>query len=270
MRCTFIILGITGDLAKKKIIPALYRMLAEDKIEDIAVIGVGRRETNPKEIIENSRKFMGKVNEKALSRLISKTHYFRTNFEDMEGMKKLGIEIDTIEKKQNTMGNRIFYLATVPEHFEDITRSIRPYAKNAKVIFEKPFGYDLASAKKMNRCIKSVFNERQIYRIDHYLGKELVQGLSILRFSNIVFEPIWNNKYIDNVEVIISEDFGVEDRIEFYDRYGAIKDVVQNHMLQLVALVGMEKPKYLNGEYIRDEKMKVLNELETKLQNPKK
>ena len=258
-------MGVTGDLSKKKILPAIYKLALHKKIKNYAVVGIGRRDITSKSILSHAKKHIKQKNSKVLNQLEKRFTYFQGDFSNKEKYKELGKLLTTIEKKHRLSGNRLFYLATLPEHFEDISENLKKYrlAEHTKtiwsrIVFEKPFGNDLKSAKKINKCIKKVFNENQIYRIDHYLGKELVQNISIIRFTNTLFEPLWNRKYIDHVQITLSENFGVEERAGFYDKYGALKDVVQNHMMQLIALTAMESPKLLTEKYIRDEKVKIL------------
>ncbi len=262
-----IIFGATGDLTKKKLIPAVYRLQCHQKLENFAVIGIGRRALTADELLNNSRMFVKDPKDKGWNRLRERFYYFRGNFYDEERLKYLGSFVKHIEEKHSLPGNRIFYLATMPEHFDAIThklgKSKLAEQKNgwSRVVFEKPFGQNLVSAKKLNRCIKKVFKERQIYRIDHYLGKELVQNITALRFTNSILEPVWSKDYIDHIQIILSEDLGIEERGAYYDRYGALKDVVQNHMMQLLSLVAMEAPFKLGGEHIRNEKVKALKSI---------
>ena len=178
-------------------------------------------------------------------------------------LKKL---VKVVTKKHRLSGNKLFYLATLPEHFDTITSYLDKshLAKGkgwSKMVYEKPFGNDLESAKKINKCIARVFKEEQVFRIDHYLGKELVGNLAMLRFTNRVMEPLWNKEHIESVQILLSEKIGIEGRGNFYDKYGALKDVVQNHMLQILALTAMEAPAKLTGEFMRNEKAKVLKKI---------
>lgn len=198
------------------------------------------------------------------------------DFNDSAAYAKLSKLLKDIEKNNNLIGNRVFYFATMPHHFEVISRNfanhrIVPDKKKIKsfsdvpwhkLVYEKPFGYDLTSAKNINKYITQIFDEQQIYRIDHYLGKELVGNIAMIRFTNRVFEPLWNNEHIDSVSINISENIGVEARGAFYDSYGALKDMVQSHMLQILALVAMEAPKRLAANFIRDAKANVLKKID--------
>lgn len=271
---TFIILGATGDLCKRKLIPAIYKLIENNKLDRFAFIGVSFDKTDIKEILNNSKEFIPKIDTKIWDKLEKNSYYYNLDFYNKTGYKKLHDLIKDIEKEHKLNGNRLFYLATMPEHFKIITKYLNEnkiifkhqHETNcseckkawARIVYEKPFGHDLKSAKDINNCIKKTFHENQIYRIDHYLGKELVSNIALVRFTNRIFEPLWNNKNIESVQIILKEKIGIEGRGAFYDKYGAIKDVVQNHMLQILSLIAMEQPKKLEAKYIRDAKAKVL------------
>lgn len=276
----FVILGGTGDLTKRKLIPAIYKLVAEDKICKFAVVLVSIAPTTVAQIFDQAKPFLGSVNGDLLNKIQEKISYFQMDFNDSAAYAHLGSLLKDIEKKNNLIGNRIFYFATMPNHFEVISRNFANHRivpdksksdKNKvefigspwfKLVYEKPFGFDLTSAKNINKYITQIFDERQIYRIDHYLGKELVGNIALVRFTNRVFEPLWNNEHIESVTINISEDIGVEMRGAFYDNYGALKDMVQSHMLQILALVAMEAPKKLTADFIRDAKANVLKIVE--------
>ena len=257
-------MGASGDLTKKKLVPALYNLIKNKKLKNFAVIGISRQDFTTKSLLTHFRKYVKNPDPKIWNDLQKKLYYLKADFNDDEKFKELKSLIESTERKHNLSGNRLFYLATLPEHFELIADQLNkfklaPQNKTwSRVVFEKPFGNDLTSAKRLNNSLKKVFKEDQIYRIDHYLGKELVQNISILRFTNTILEPLWNKNYIDHVQIAISEDIGVEARGGFYDKYGALKDVIQNHSLQLLTLTAMESPKQLTEKNIRDEKVKVL------------
>ncbi len=279
-QATFIILGATGDLSKRKLIPAFYKLIKDQKIDRFAIIGVSFDKTDVKTILDKSKKFISKVDEKTWNKLEKASYFYQLDFYDSEKYDELKKLIKKVETKYKLKGNKIFYLATMPEHFKIITKNLHDskivtkYNHNeecedckhswSRIIYEKPFGHDLKSAKEINKCIRKLFHEKQIYRIDHFLGKELVSNISLVRFTNRIFEPLWNNKHIDSVQIILSEKIGIEGRGKFYDKYGAIKDVVQNHLLQILSLVAMEQPKKLEAKYIRDAKAKVLKNLKFK------
>lgn len=268
MNCTIIIFGTTGDLARKKLIPALYNLLLNKKLTYCFIVGIGRKQLTATQVLERSRDYINPFDGRIWNKLQRKFYYFRSDFYDQNKFGKLGNLIKSAEREIGLSGNRLFYLATMPEHFDRVVRNIRTYRlakqKNgwSRAVFEKPFGENLASVQRLNECVRSVFSEDQIFRIDHYLGKELVQNIAIIRFTNTILEPLWNRNYIDHVQIILSENLGIEERGAYYDKYGALKDVVQNHLLQLLCLVAMEPPSRLNGDYIRDEKMKILRSIE--------
>jgi len=270
----FIILGATGDLAKRKLIPAIYKLVEDKKIDKLAIIGVAFSDKTIDQILENSKKFIPKINAKVWNKIKQVSTYQQLDFYNSKGYLKLKELIEKLEKKHNIKDNKIFYLATLPEHFEVITKNLAKHeivtkhktkdgCKKCKhpwsrIVYEKPFGTELKSARKINKAILALFHEKQIYRIDHFLGKELVSNIALVRFTNRIFEPLWNNKHVDSVQIIMKEKIGLEGRGGFYDKYGAIKDVVQNHMLQILALVAMEAPERLEAKSIRDAKVKVL------------
>jgi glucose-6-phosphate 1-dehydrogenase len=279
-QATFIILGATGDLSKRKLIPAFYKLIKAEKIDRFALIGVSISKTDIKSVLDSAKKFVKDVDEKIWSKLEKTSYFFELDFYNSEKYSEFNLLIKDVEDKHKLKGNRIFYLATMPEHFKVITKNlydskiVKKYEHEdecedckhswSRIVYEKPFGHDLKSAKEINRCIKKLFHEKQIYRIDHYLGKELVGNISMVRFTNRIFEPLWNNKNIESVQIILSEKIGIENRGAFYNKYGAIKDVVQNHMLQILSLVAMEQPKKLQAKYIRDAKSRVLRHLKFK------
>jgi glucose-6-phosphate 1-dehydrogenase len=266
---TFVIFGATGDLTEKKLIPAIYNMFNRGKIDKFLIIGAARREINKDEILDQSRKNISNINQEKWAKIVENFEYFKINFDSSEDYDKMRLFIIDNEEKRKIKGDRIFYLATLPEHFHPITKNIalnnidKCYGES-KVLYEKPFGSDFKSAKMMNRCINKVFDEKHIYRVDHYLGKELIGNIVLLRFTNRILEPLWNNKNIESVQIIFDEDVDVNGRGSYYDKYGAIKDVLQNHGLQVLSLIGMESPKMLTGDYIRDKKAEVLKKTEIK------
>jgi len=268
---TFIILGATGDLAKRYLFPAIYRLVKESKVDRFAVVGVGRRPMSTLQLLTPSKEFIADLDGGIWKKIEQSTAYHQLRFDTLEDYQKLGLALQTIEKKNRFSGNRIFYLATLPEHFDGITTNLAKsgIAKQGKtnwsrLVYEKPFGEDLQSAKKINHCIAKYFDENQIYRMDHYLGKELVGNIALVRFTNRILEPLWNKEHLESVQIILSEKLGLEGRGEFYGKYGTLKDVVQSHMLQMMALVGMESPAKITGDYIRNEKLKVLQKIKVK------
>lgn len=274
LSCIMVVFGGTGDLTHRKLMPAIYNLLQENMLpKNFAVVAVGRRNLSHEGyrngIYESIQKFSRlKVNEHSWSILKSKIYYNKFEFSDNEGYIKLKDFLETLDKKYNTHGNRMYYLAVAPEYFEVIVGKLQlhnmaDYKEGFKrVVIEKPFGRDLKSAQYLNKIITEVFSEKNTYRIDHYLGKEMIQNIMIIRFANSIFEPIWNNKYIDNIQISAVETVGVENRGGYYEKAGALRDMVQNHMLQLLTLTAMEPPPSLQTEHIRDEKVKVLQSLE--------
>ena len=272
--CTIVLMGATGDLTKRKLIPALYKMLADGYLHDYVIIGTGRELSSKETIFSAAQSFVQNCDAALWQKLISRFQYQRVDFYTPADYTSLKGCIEQQEAAYNLPGNRLFFLATMPEHFAPITQALADHGiarRNTpgemcgptecswqRVIYEKPFGKDLASAKTINKKIAEVFSEQQAFRIDHYLGKELVANIAVIRFANTVLEPVWNNYFIESVQIILKETVGVEARGAFYDSYGALKDVVQNHMLQLLALVAMESPQHLTGESIRDAKVEVL------------
>ncbi len=269
--CTFIIFGASGDLSKRKLLPALYRLVAHKKLEKFAIIGVAWDSIQADAMLSAARPFMQDVSEDAYAYLKERCSYVKLDFSKMDEYKKLLDHVVDQEKKWHLGGNRMFYCAAASQFFCAITESIaatnlaKKMEKGDKVwhriVYEKPFGLDANSAHQVNECIARLFSEAQIFRIDHYLTKELVGNIALVRFTNCVFEPLWNNRYIDNVQIVLSEQICVEGRGIYYDQYGALRDMVQNHMLELMALIGMESPERLSGDYIRTERAKVLEKI---------
>jgi glucose-6-phosphate 1-dehydrogenase len=268
MDVTFVLLGATGDLTKRKLIPAIYHLLANKAVDKVLLVGVARRKIAIQSILKEAKTFISKPNNNIWQKIVVSSYYQQLDFYDEEHYAALGRRLENLEAKHELSGNRLFYLATLPQHFDTITLNLsktkiaRQTSQNwSRLVYEKPFGNDLASARKINSCISRAFREDQVYRIDHYLGKELVGNIAILRFTNRVFEPLWNRHHLESVQVTFDEDIGLAGRGNFYDKYGALKDVVQNHVLQILALIAMESPQKLTGKFIRDEKAKVLKKI---------
>src|ERR1700731_289298 len=272
--CSVVIFGATGDLTHRKLVPALYNLAADGELPPaVAVIGFARREKTDdefrKELEETTRKFSRQpVRDEIWKTFAQAVFYHQSDFADEAGYKKLAERLDKIDKERGTRGNRLFYFAVAPDQFEPILKHLKAVGLNqaregswARVIVEKPFGTDLASARELNRLVRSSFTEEQTYRIDHFLGKETAQNILVLRFANAIFEPLWNTRYIDHVQITAAETLGVEGRAGFYERAGALRDMVQNHLLQLLCLVAMEPPMDLSADSIRDEKVKVVRSL---------
>src|SRR6202049_3145603 len=271
---TVVIFGATGDLTHRKLVPALYNLAADGELPPaVAVIGFARREKSDddfrKEMEEAVRKFSRQTVRDEIWKTFSQSiFYHQSDFSDEAGYKSLAERLDKIDKERGTRGNRLFYFAVAPDQFEPILKHLKAVGLNkaregswARVIIEKPFGSDLASARELNRVVRDAFSEEQTYRIDHFLGKETAQNILVLRFANAIFEPLWNTRYIDHVQITAAETLGVEGRAGYYATAGALGRRVENHLLQLLCLVAMEPPTDLSADSIRDEKVKVVRSL---------
>ncbi|HII71992.1 TPA: glucose-6-phosphate dehydrogenase [Candidatus Woesearchaeota archaeon] len=265
--CLIVIFGATGELAKSKIIPALYNLIKNEELRDFAVVGVSRKTTTAVEILEMAKPNIKDIKKDIWDKLRSRFVFQKANFYHEEELDLVKDVVENTEKEHGLSGNRLFYLAIRPKHFETIIQHLEKHklahGKEAwnRVVFEKPFGEDLPTARQINKHIRRVFREDQIFRVDHYLDEELMQNLLASRFTNEALGAVWNKRHIDHVQIIISEDFGIDGKGSFYDKYGALKDVVQNHMLQLLCLVAMEAPKSLKADHIRDSKVKLLKRI---------
>src|SRR5437762_8310694 len=272
--CTVIIFGATGDLTMRKLIPALYNIAADGELPpQVAVIGFARRPKTDdefrKEQEESTKKFSRQqVRDEIWGDFAQSLFYHQSEFHDANGYKTLAERLEKIDKDRGTGGNRLFYLAVAPDQFEPILKNLKEAGLNkaregswARVIVEKPFGTDLPTARELNGVVRNAFAENQTYRIDHFLGKETAQNILVLRFANAIFEPIWNGRYVDHIQITAAETLGVEARAGYYEGAGALRDMVQNHLLQLLCLVAMEPPTDLGADSIRDEKVKVVRSL---------
>lgn len=266
---TVVLFGASGDLSKRKIIPALYHMFARKKFEKCLLVGAALDDISALTCLERAKPFISNLDATIWQKFVSMAYYQQLHFTQLDDYHRMQNLVSDVEKKHGMSGNRILYLAASAQFFCEITQYIASSGlalrdeKNARrwhrIIYEKPFGFDLQSAHAINTCIHNSFSEDQIYRIDHFLSKELVGNIALVRFTNCVFEPLWNNRYIDHVQIIINEKIGIEGRGTFYDHVGALSDVVQNHALELLALIAMEAPEKLTGELIRDQRAKVLS-----------
>jgi len=276
--CTMVIIGATGDLTQRKLGPALYNLMLGGFLPpEFTAVGFARRDMSDADFRDHLRDGIDAYSRnKPVKRSIwdSFSHgieYHRGEFHEPDAYGALATRLERIDRDRGTAGNRLFYLAVPPVLYPEIVKQLGMAGLAAsgeargegrhgwsRVIVEKPFGSDLSSARKLNREIREVFDEEQIFRIDHYLGKETVQNLAVFRFGNGLFEPIWNRRYIDSVQITVAETVGVEQRGEFYDQTGAMRDIVQNHALQLMATFAMEPPVEFKAEDLRDEKLKVL------------
>jgi len=269
-----VIFGGTGDLTHRKLMPALYNMLLDGLLpKHFCVVSIGRRDKTEEEYRNDVRNSIekysrNKVDEGKWAVLKEMIKYYRFDFRDLEGYKKLKAYLDELDKLCETNGNRIYYLAVAPEYFETIVQGLHlsemTKSKDgwSRLVIEKPFGKDLATARQLNGKLLEVFDESSIYRIDHYLGKEMIQNIMVLRFCNSIFESIWNNKFIDNIQISLTEKLGVGTRGDYYEKSGAMRDMVQNHIMQILSLVAMEPPVNLNTNSIRTEKLKVIEAIE--------
>jgi glucose-6-phosphate 1-dehydrogenase len=271
--CIVVIFGASGDLTKRKLLPALYHLEQSGLLpKDFAVVGVARRplEQSFAPDMKDGIVSGGGVDkdDPKLEPFVNRVQYHAMNFDDAAGYDALKQVLADMDAKFGTKGNRLFYLATAPEYFSDIIKYLGDHCmarpadcgdgKNwVRVIIEKPFGHDLESAKTLNDEVNKVFDENQIFRIDHYLGKETVQNILVFRFANGIFENVWNRNYIDHVEITAAESIGIEGRGPFYETAGALRDVVQNHVMELLSFVAMEPPVSFQADAVRAEKVKV-------------
>ncbi len=271
--CVLVIFGATGDLTHRKLIPALYNLAADgDLPAGLQCVGFARREKSDEEFRDGLEKLNKEVsrqghNDDLWEQFSQSITYHQSTFTDLEGYVALKEKLDEMEKK-GASPNRLFYLASAPEFFDDILLHLKESGLNeskngwSRAVVEKPFGTDLATAQHLNKVVKDVFHEENTFRIDHYLGKETAQNIMVLRFANQLFEVMWNNRFIDHVQITCAEPLGMEGgRGGYYDNAGALRDMVQNHLLQLLSLVAMEPPADLTADGVRDEKVKVMKSL---------
>jgi glucose-6-phosphate 1-dehydrogenase len=266
---TLVIFGATGDLAHRKLLPALYNLAHEGALpERFKLVGVARREKGHGDFAAECRESIRQYSrrepdEEVLGGLLDQVHYIPASFDDPEGYKALADTLETLDEQAGQPLNRDYYLSTAPEFFPMIIEQLKGAGlhghdnADVRIVIEKPFGIDLHSARALQAVVSSVFRERQVFRIDHYLGKETVQNVMAFRFANMMFEPIWNRNFIDQIQITGAEDLGIGTRAGYYDNAGALRDLVQNHMLQLVALTCMEPPASFEADKVRDEKVKV-------------
>ena len=267
------IFGATGDLAHRKLLPALYNLAHEGSLpERFELIGIARSEYSDEEFREEARGSIErfsrtKPDPDVLNGLLENVRYLPGSFDKLEVYERIGSTLKEFEEQAGEPLNRVFYMSTSPEFFPVIAGALgdsglaKVREAETRIVVEKPFGYDLQSARELNQKLLDVFNESQIYRIDHYLGKETVQNLLAFRFANALFEPVWNRNYIDNVQITAAEDIGIEGRAGYYEHAGALRDLVQNHMLQLLALLTIEPPASFQANRLRDEKVKLLESI---------
>ncbi len=264
-----VIFGITGDLSARKLMPALYNLLVDGQLPTPTIIlGVGRRDWNDDTMRQNMRGDVEKfsrqaINDSLWNSFAGSIFYQKVAFDSLDDYHNLAERLTQLDKDHSVGGNRLFYLAVPPDQYSTIADHLGTAGLNrsegyTRIIVEKPFGTDLDSARALNAELREVFNEDQIYRIDHYLGKETVQNINVFRFANSIFETLWNHRYIDHVQMTIAETVGVGTRGGFYEKAGALRDILQNHALQTLSLVTMEPPVAWDARDIRDEKVKLL------------
>jgi glucose-6-phosphate 1-dehydrogenase len=266
-----VIFGATGDLTHRKLVPALYNLHRERLLPPgFSAIGFARRDWSDEyfrqTLYDDAKEFSRSGLEDPLWHSFAEgVTYNRSTFDDPAGYQALADKLNQLDEQRGTGGNRLFYLATPPESYAPIIQQLGAAGLNespnggwTRIIIEKPFGHDLASARALDAEVHKVFDESQVYRIDHYLGKETVQNLLVFRFANGIFEPVWNRSYIDHVQITVSESVGVEGRGNYYEHAGAMRDMVQNHLMQLLTLTAMEPPSFYEANSVRDEKVKVL------------
>jgi len=275
--CAMVIFGASGDLTQRKLLPALFYLARERMLApEFSVVGCARtpksHEQFRQEMGDAVRKFLhlNADSDALLEGFGQGLHYLADDFDDANAYRQLGAMLKSLDEERGTGGNRLFYLATPPSFFPVIVKHLgdaglaRPKVPGkswTRIILEKPFGRSLESARELNGTVTAAFAEDQVYRIDHYLGKETVQNLLVFRFANGIFEPFWNRRYIDHVQIAVAEELGVENRGSYYEEAGLLRDMIQNHVLQLLSLVAMEPPATFEATAVRDEKAKVLRAL---------
>ena len=272
---TMVIFGATGDLAKRKLLPAIYNLAHEGALpEQFNLIGVSRGELSDDEFRKEARESIAEfsrrdADDKVLDGLVERMRYVTGSFDEEDMYDRLAKAADEYDEEAGIEFNRLFYLSTAPSFFPVIAEALGEHGLNknegseVRIIIEKPFGTDLESAKELNKRVLCHFDESQVFRIDHYLGKETVQNMLVLRFANGIFEPLWNRSYVDYVQITAAEDIGIGSRAGYYDKSGALRDLIQNHMLQLLMILTMEPPVSFTADEVRDEKVKILHSIPT-------
>jgi len=268
----FVIFGATGDLTKRKLIPALYNLYKNKSLgENFIVTCIARKDFDNENYLEELKKFYKKnfknLDEKIWNNLASHIYYFRSEFNDESRLYVLSNFLSNMEKKHGLKENRIYYFATMPENYQNLINFIRQYKLNnqkegwKRIVIEKPFGSSLNTAKNLNKILKKAFDEKQIFRIDHYLGKETIENILVFRFTNTIFEPVWNRNYIDHIQITVAEDIDIQNRGSYYDKAGAVRDMMQNHLLQILNMVTMDCPGVFDAENMRREKTRLLEKI---------
>jgi len=270
--CILVIFGASGDLTKRKLFPALYSLAFRHLLpEKFLVVGVARTEESDEDFRDRMKEAVQQFSrdefrDDVWDTLTDGMRYIAADFSDHEQLDRMAAMMREVDEQRGTAGNRVFYLAIPPSAIELIVREIGAHSRAMgwrRLIVEKPFGHDLASAQHLNTVIEEHFEESEVFRIDHYLGKETVQNMLALRFANGIFEPIWNRQFVDHVEITVAESIGIEGRAAYYEQAGAIRDIFQNHLLQLLAITAMEPPIDFTADSVRNEKVKVLRAMHT-------
>lgn len=275
--CVLVIFGATGDLTARKLVPALYNLARNGQLPaHFACVGFARRDKSDEQFREEMQQAVSEfsrvkpIDPNLWQTFSEQLFYHRSEFDNDNGYESLKKKLNELDSKLGTKGNRVYYLSTQPSFFSSITKRLKKHdliykpddpRKWSRLIIEKPFGHDLSSAQLLQKNLTQHLDESQIYRIDHYLGKETVQNLLVFRFGNPIFESIWNSKNIDHIQITVGEEIGIGRRGRFFEEAGMLRDIIQNHMMQLVSLVAMEPPTSLKANAIRDEKMKVMESL---------
>ena len=271
--CTVVIFGASGDLTKRKLVPALYRLTQQRLLPaEFAILGFARTKMSHDEFRNEMKEAIvtyseaKQVDEAVWESFAKGIFYIAGDINNSKSYSEIGKMLDKIDEERGTAGNRVFYLSTSPTLYAEAIQQLgaaglaKPKDKGwIRIIIEKPFGRDLATARELNAEVAKVFDEDQVYRIDHYLGKETVQNLMVFRFANGIFEPIWNRRYVDHVQITNAESIGVEDRGGYYDTAGVVRDMIQNHVFQVTSLIAMEPPINLSANAVRDEKIKAMS-----------
>ena len=261
--------GASGDLTKRKLVPALYKLKKERKLPpETTIVGIARREWSHEYFRDQMRQGVtefsdGIEDEESWDEFAKGLFYCAGDIDNPLSYQKLKVFLTELDELRRTRGNRVFYLSVAPNFFPEAIRQLGEAgmledSRKTRLVIEKPFGHDLSSAQALNRIVNQVCREEQVYRIDHYLGKETVQNLLVFRFANAIFEPLWNRQYIDHIQITVAETVGVEDRAGYYEKSGALRDMMQNHLMQVFCLAAMEAPNSLDADAIRTEKVKVL------------
>ncbi len=276
--CAIVVFGASGDLAHRKLLPALYNLAAAARLPaSFGLVGVSKSPFSHEQFQKDMREAVGRfsrtkpIDEEVWKDFAEGMRYCAGPFDDAATFQRLKAQLEELDKMRGTRGNRLFYFATPPSTFPVLLKQLKAAklinkpleTQSTRIVIEKPFGRDLPSARALNQLVLDVADEKQIFRIDHYLGKETVQNLLVFRFGNSIFEPIWNRQFVDHVEITAGEELGIEARGRYYEEAGIMRDMIQNHVLQLVCLTAMEPPVAFDADAVRDEKIKVLRAIQT-------